>query len=68
MAPMRKPAPKLQEPWQDTCSVDTFAHEQGMTAREVREMLREQRLPFVEIDGQIRVPRSASISEPKTAD
>lgn len=59
MAPMRKPAPPQHEPWQSTMSIDAYARARGMQRREVKQLLATGQLPFIQLAGQIRIPREA---------
>lgn len=61
MAPMRKPPPARQHPWQETFSIDAFARQHGISRRDVKQLLRSGKLPFLELAGQIRVPRLAPL-------
>ncbi len=63
MPRMKIPAPAKPEPWKSTLAIDAFADDRRMTSREVRRLLRCGRLPFVQISGQIRIPRAAVIEE-----
>jgi len=60
MAPMKSPAPR--EPageYEETYSLTHLAHRWGVTRREIRHLLQLGELPFVQVDGQLRVPESA---------
>ena len=63
MPRMKKPAPPKEPPWQATLSIDAFAESRGLTPREVRRLLGRGHLPFVQIAGQIRVPKEATLDE-----
>jgi len=60
---MKKPAPPKDDSWQATLSVEAFAHRRGLKPREVRRLLGTGRLPFIQVRGQIRVPRAAEIQK-----
>ncbi len=57
MAPMRTPPPQQQDDWRSTQSIDAFARERGLTRAEVKQLLASGQLPFIELAGQIRIPR-----------
>lgn len=61
MAPMRKPPPDRQRDWQETMSIDAFGRMHGLSRREVRQMLQDGRLAFMQLAGQIRIPNSAQV-------
>ena len=56
MAPMKRPAVTETD---DTLSVAALAHRWHMKRREVRRLLGAGRLPFIQLRGRIRVPRTA---------
>lgn len=60
MAPMKSPAPReSSDGYEETYSLTHLAHRWGVTRREIRQLLQIGELPFVQIDGQLRVPASA---------
>ena len=60
MSPMKSPAHHEHEDELDqTWTLTHVAHRWGVSRREVRHLLSEGQLPFVEIQGQIRVPAEA---------
>lgn len=63
MPRMKKPAPPRDDPWRSTLPIAAFAHRRGLSPRQVRRLLASGRLPFIEVRGQIRVPRAAAIEE-----
>ena len=56
MAPMKRPAVADAD---DTLSLTALAHRWHCKRREVRRLLGAGVMPFVQIRGRIRVPRSA---------
>ena len=60
MAPMKRPAHGQtgMDPF-DSYSLTHLARLFHVTRRQIRRMLRQGELPFVQVRGQIRVPRSA---------
>lgn len=63
MPRMKIPAPTKESIWRATLSIEAFARRRGLKPREVRRLLGAGRLPFVQVRGQIRVPRAAAIEE-----
>jgi excisionase family DNA binding protein len=62
MAPMKLPAHgRASEDSFDSYSLTHLAHLLHVTRRRIRQMLQKGDLPFVEVRGQIRVPRSAIV-------
>jgi len=60
MAPMKRPVElDEQSDFHDSCSLTHLAHRWGVSRREVRRLLQQGKLPFVEVLRQLRVPRSA---------
>jgi len=60
MAPMRCPAQR--EPandYLDSYSLTHLAHRWGVSRRDIRQMLQCGELPFVQIEGQLRVTAAA---------
>ena len=59
-APMKSPAHHaVSSALADTMSLTHLAHRWEMSRREVRQLLQSGRLPFEEVEGQLRVPREA---------
>jgi excisionase family DNA binding protein len=60
MAPMKPPAPQRNDRISDVgYSLTHLASRWRVSRRDVLHLLQEGELPFVEVDGQLRVPRSA---------
>ena len=60
MAPMKAPTHRDQDDTFDpSWTLTHVAHRWGVSRRDVRELLRDGTLPFVEIEGQLRVPIQA---------
>ncbi|QDU56335.1 MerR family transcriptional regulator [Aeoliella mucimassa] len=55
-APMRTPPPPRDDSLRGTLTIEAYARRQGLTQREVRQMLGTGKVPFVQVRGQIRVP------------
>lgn len=57
MAPMKPPVEHEQLPELDeTYSLTHLAHRWGVSRKTIRRLLQEGELPFVEVDGQLRIP------------
>ncbi|REJ67495.1 MAG: DNA-binding protein [Planctomycetota bacterium] len=59
MSPMKSPAAERRDELGDSLSLAAVARELRVPAKEVRHLLAERRLDFVQICGQLRVPRAA---------
>lgn len=64
MPRMKKPAPPKNDPWQATLTIEAYARSSGLKPRQVRRLLGSGRLPFMQVRGQIRIPRGAQVAEP----
>lgn len=58
MAPMKKPRNDSYQQLTGAVSLATVARRAGLPRREVRRLIQLGKLPFVQVRGQIRVPRS----------
>lgn len=57
MAPMKAPSQQEHDDEiDDSYSLTHLAHRWGVSRRTIRRMLQNGELPFVQIDGQLRVP------------
>ena len=60
MAPMKAPSHRtLSEDLAQSVSLTHLAGRWGVSRKEIRQLLQEGRLPFIQIGGQLRVPADA---------
>lgn len=60
MAPMKcPPSNRLRDEFGKTWTLTHVAHRWGVRRRTIRQLLAMGELPFVQVEGQIRVPVSA---------
>ena len=60
MAPMKRPAETEQhDPFEDSHSLTHLAQRWHMPRRKIRDLLKSGTLPFVDLEGQLRVPDPA---------
>ncbi len=59
MCPMKKTPNPTFARLTDAVSLGTVARKVGIPRREVRRLIQRGKLPFVQVRGQIRVPRTA---------
>ncbi len=60
MAPMKRPAaPEHLDPFEDSHSLTHLAHRWHVPRRKIRDLLKSGELPFVDLEGQLRVPDPA---------
>ena len=56
-APMKTPAHREPaDEFEDSYSLTHLAHRWGVSRKAIRRLLQDGELPFVEVDGQLRVP------------
>jgi len=60
MAPMKRPAEyEHYDPFEDSHSLTHLAHRWHVSRRKIRALLKSGELPFVDLEGQLRVPDPA---------
>ncbi len=60
MAPMKCPSPRQPaDEFEESYSLTHLAHRWGVSRRVVRQLLQTGELPFVQVEGQLRVPIEA---------
>ncbi|MCG8449330.1 MAG: hypothetical protein MI725_07115 [Pirellulales bacterium] len=59
MAPMKCPARRWpKDEFEDSFSLTHLAHRWGVARRDIRHLLQSGELPFVQVLGQLRVPKT----------
>ncbi len=60
MAPMKCPAQReLANELEETCSLTHLAQRWGVSRKAIRQLLQDGELPFVQVEGQLRIPVDA---------
>ena len=59
MPPMKSPSKHIHDHDEENYTLTHLAHRWGVSRREIRRLLQEGKLPFVQILGQLRVPVEA---------
>jgi len=66
MAPMKCPAQRQPaDEFEESYSLTHLAHRWGVSRRAIRQLLQTGELPFVQVEGQLRVP-AASVQKIET--
>lgn len=59
MSPMKRPSPARVEEMSETLSLESVAQRLKLTRKQVRQLLGDRQLDFVQIRGQFRVLRKS---------